>query len=180
MDPRHTIHQRFNWTNKSHPTNWLNKLLLSWSLMIYGGRTCHCCSAETCASAERCAIGGGLAGVSGTEFIASHRGASDLFLLPLRRVSVLFLTLVGTKHRSDVALCLSDGFFQHSRAYLGYNRKSHVSTWEQGRSAKKSQGPGIIHGHWCMQRSVHAGCQKNCVFPGKKNPAHLQDGWLLW
>lgn len=86
--------------------------------------------------------------------------------------------LVGTKHRSALALCPSDGFFQHSRAYLGYNRKSKASTCEQERSAKKSRGPGIIHGHWCMQRSMHMGCQKNCVFPEKK-PSPFA-GWMTF
>lgn len=47
---------------------------------------------------------------SGLGFIGAHRGASALFLLPLRRVSVLFLALAATNHQAAHSLCLSHGF----------------------------------------------------------------------
>lgn len=170
MDPWCTIHQRFNWTNKSHLTSWLNKLPLSWSLMIYGRFACRCCWAETCASAELYPKVGTLAWVGGIEFMRfrSFPACTTMCQGAIPHVS---------SHKTPVSGVWAK-VFQHSQAYLGYNRKSHASTCKQQRLAKEARGLGIIRGHWCMQRRECTGCQKNYVFP-KKNPNPFA-GWMTF
>lgn len=173
MDPRHAIHQRFNWRNKSHPTSWLNKLPLSWSLMIYGGCVCRCCCAETCASAEP-----KLAWVGGIGFSASHGGASDLFLLAPRRVWVLFLMSVSTKLRS--AASEAKGFFFPTFPdWFGLQQeitREHLRTTAFGQKSTRAW-----HHSWSLVRGEESvpGLPEELCFSWEKPPAHLQEGWLF-
>lgn len=96
----------------------------------------------------------GLAGVSGTELIPSHRGSSDLFLLPLRRVSMLLLTLVGTKQGSALVLCFERWVFPTFPGFFGLQQEitgKHLRTrafsqkitraWHHSRSLVHAEEP---------------------------------------
>lgn len=167
MDPWHAIHQRFNWTNKSQPTSWLNKLPLSWSLMIYGGCACRCC-----ASAEFQPKVGTLAGAGGVGLIASLRGAIDRFLLAPRCVRELRLMRVPTELRSG-------------RRFFNIPRLIWATTGNHTRApANNSVGPKKHKG--LASFMVTGACTGECaraarrtVFFLRKTPAHLQDGWLF-
>lgn len=111
---------------------------------------------------------GAVAGVSGPGFLASRRGVPDLFSAStMTHHRVLFRTSVGRKRRSAAALCLSGGFFQHSRACLGDSRKSHASTCEQERLAKK------ITRAWHHSRSLVHAEKRACGLPEELCFLHL-------
>lgn len=173
MDPRHAIHQRFNWRNKSHPTSWLSKLPLSWSSLIYGGCVCRCCCAETCASAEP-----KLAWVGGIEFSASHGGASDLFLLAPRRVWVLFLMSVSTKLPS--AASEAKGFFPPNIPRLIWATTGNHTRAPANNSIQPKKHEGLasfmVAGAW---RGECAQAARRTVF-FLRNPPSPFAGWMTF
>lgn len=180
MDPQCTIHQRFNWTNKSQPTSWLNKLPLSWSLMIYGGRACRCCSAETRASAKEYPISEwGLAGVSGSESCWCYRSCPAS------------ITIIS-KHLQWSACYLSRQWVQNTGQLwaMGFSNIPGLiwaTTGNHTRApANKSVQPKNHKG--LASFTVTGACRgartqaarRTVFFLRKKHPAHLQDGWLFW
>lgn len=170
MDPWHTIHQRFNWTNKSHHTSWLNKLPLSWSLMIYGGCVCCCW-----ASAELEPKVGTLAWVGGIEFIASLGGALDRFLLAPRCVRVFRLMWVATKLRSAAS---EQRFFNIPRLIWATTGNHTRAPANNSVRPKKHKGlASFMVAGACRGECARAA--RRTVFFLRKIPAHLQDGWLF-